>query len=101
MKKDYNYYKNKGICVSCKSEKVENYVRCKSCRDKKNEYYKLVTKRRYNKGLCVRCGKPKEHSEFEDLKHCIQCLKNFRDYSKHYYNKHKDKINEKRRIKNE
>jgi 5-methylcytosine-specific restriction endonuclease McrA len=52
----YTLHKNQGLCVICGKKPVfENLTQCEDCKNRR----KILSKKRTQKGLCTRCGKPK------------------------------------------
>lgn len=55
-KKDYYYYKDKGICWYCKTAMVEKGIACNHCKEiKRKQQMELVNYHR-EKGHCYKCG---------------------------------------------
>lgn len=56
MKKDYWYYKNRGICVYCKNEQATHGVACEECRINHRNRRRKRVKEFLSVGICPQCG---------------------------------------------
>lgn len=68
--------KQQGLCPQCGFNISINGKRCSECHEKIIEYNRRKRQEKYNKGLCVLCGK--NPYDF-DKKYCSSCLEKQRD----------------------
>ena len=69
VKKNYWYYKEKGICVYCKTKKATKGVYCLECSEKRNKDRKARYKYLLSIGRCTQCG----YGKIESGKICNGC----------------------------
>lgn len=95
-KEDYQWYKQNGICVLCKTQKADDgYCSCKKCRDKQREDQRKRREWLKQMRYCPQCGKEKLYG---DEKICLECgvkkyesnLKSKKKIDNEYYKKRRE-----------
>lgn len=78
----YEWYKSKGICVYCRTEKaMPGKILCSKCAEHMYKARKLKRQDRAAHHLCTRCGKPlTEEQVAAGLKKCDACREKLKKY---------------------